>query len=57
MNDSYRAAQNPQSTTLQNFLAIFNQTSSGHGHNQIRCLTHDTKKALVQTMHGMIIAC
>ena len=57
MNDSYRAVQNPQSTSIQTFLEVFNQASSGHGHNRVRCLTHDNKKALVQTMHGMIAAC
>ena len=47
--------QNPQSTALQNFLVIFNQASSEHGHNRVQYLTHGTKKALIRTMHGMIV--
>ena len=35
MNDSYRAVQNPQPTTQENFLAIFNQASSGHAWDTI----------------------
>ena len=54
MNDPYRTVQDHQSTNLQTFLAIFQKAASGHGTNRIKCFTHDTKKALVQTMQGVI---
>ena len=57
MNDPYRAVQDPQSTSLQTFLLIFQEASSGHGANRIKCFTHDTKNALVQTMQGLIAVC
>ena len=57
LNDLYRAVQDPQSTTLQTFLMIFQNAGSGHGPNRIQCFTHDTKNALVQTMVGLIAVC
>ena len=57
MKDPHRAVQGPQSTNLQSFLAIFQEAASGHGPSRIQCLTHDTKKALVQTMEGLIAVC
>ena len=57
MNDPYRAVQDPQSTSLQTFLSIFQEASSGHGANRIKCFTHDTKNTLVQTMQGLIAIC
>ena len=54
LNDPYRAVQDSQSTNLQTFLIIFQEAASGHGSQRIQCLTHDTKKALVQTMHGLV---
>lgn len=57
MNNPYQAVQDPQSTSLQTFLLIFQEASSGHGANRIKCFTHDTKNALVQTMQGLIAVC
>ncbi|KAF2366136.1 hypothetical protein FHG87_003112 [Trinorchestia longiramus] len=54
MNGLYRTVQDPQSTSLQTFLTIFQEATSGHGANRIQCLTHDTKKALVQTTQGLL---
>lgn len=36
---------------------MFQEAASGHGASRIQCLTHDTKKALVQTMEGFIAVC
>ena len=57
LNDPHRAVQMPDSTNLQTFLTMFQQAASGHGASRIQCLTHDTKKALVQTMEGLIAVC
>ena len=57
LKDPYRAVQAPESSTLPTFLRIFQGAESGHGANRIQCLTHDTKKALVQTMQGLIAVC
>ena len=57
MNDPHRAVQDPESSNLQTFLAVFQGAASGHGASRIQCLTHDTKKALVQTMQGLIAVC
>ena len=35
----------------------FQEAESGHGATRVQCLTHDTKKALVQTTEGMIAVC
>ena len=35
----------------------FETVDSGHGASRKECLTHDTKKALVQTMKGLISLC
>ena len=57
LNDPHRAVQVPISTNLQPFLTMFQKAVSGHGASRIQCLTHDTKKALVQTMEGLIAVC
>ena len=51
--DPHRAVQDKSSTTLDFYFKTFEEASSGHGASRIRCLTHDTKKALVQTMNGL----
>lgn len=57
MNDPHRAVQGPQSTNLKTYLTLFQGAASGHGASRVQCLTHDTKKALVQTMQGLIAVC
>ena len=57
MNDPNRCVQYPETTNLQTYLAIFKNAPSGQGARRIQCLTHDTKKALVQTMEGLVAVC
>ena len=57
LNDPHRAVQEPGSTSLDTFLGFFQEADSGHGATRIQCLTHDTKKALVQTMQGLVAVC
>ena len=57
MNDPHRAVQDVESTNLQTFVTLFQEATSGHGASRIQCLTHDTKKALVQTMQGLLAVC
>ena len=56
-NDPDRAMQTKNSSNLQSFVELFSITASGHGPNRQRAMTHDTKKALVQTMNGLIAVC
>lgn len=55
--DPARACQTPSSTNLTKFSTFFHQSDSGLGRKRERSLTHDTKKALVQTMNGMESLC
>ena len=57
LSDPHRAVQEPGSTNLTTFLRLFQEADSGHGATRIQCLTHDTKKALVQTMQGLVDVC
>ena len=57
LNDPNRAVQDKNSSSLDKFLQIFTQSESGQGASRIKCLTHDTKKALVQTMEGLKAVC
>ncbi|XP_070196711.1 uncharacterized protein [Littorina saxatilis] len=57
LNDPHRAVQEPGSTSLDTFLGVFQGADSRHGATRIQCLTHDTKKALVQTMQGLAAVC
>ncbi len=56
-NDPHRAAQIPSSTSLKQYAQLFGRLNSGHGASRQQCLTHDTKKALVQTMEGLSELC
>lgn len=56
-NDPYRAVQMKDSTSLGTFLDIFKKTPSGQGKKRVKCFTHDTKKALVHTMEGLMAVC
>lgn len=57
LNDPHRAVQEKDSTSLDTFLMIFKQAESGQGASRIKCFTHDTRKALVQTMEGLKAVC
>ena len=57
LRDPWRSVQDGTSTSLQYFAAIFNNLDSGHGVNRVQCLTHDTRRALVQTTNGLISVC
>ncbi|XP_070180345.1 uncharacterized protein, partial [Littorina saxatilis] len=57
LKDPHRAVQESSSSSLDTFIDIFQEADSGHGSCRIQCLTHDTKKALVQTMQGLKAVC
>jgi len=57
LNDPNRHVQDKRSTNLGIFLKKFKKAESGHGVKRVQCLTHDTKKALVQTTEGLIAVC
>ena len=56
-NDEHRAVQSVGSKSLDTYSELFTNANSGQGPTRIRCLTHDTKKALVQTMGGLKELC
>ena len=49
--------QEKGSTSLDTFLTLFRQADSGQGTFRMKCLTHDTRKALIQTMEGLKAVC
>lgn len=57
LNDVDRAVQTQESTSLSTLLKIFQEAKSGHGASRVQCLTHDTQRALVQTMQGLVAVC
>ena len=57
LNDPHRAVQVSTSTSLDTYAQQFEGAKSGHGASCVECLTHDTKKALVQTMKGLSALC
>ena len=57
MRDPWRSTQDKTSTSLQYFADMFQALDSGHGPTRVQCLTHDTKRALMQTTHGLISVC
>ena len=57
LNDPHRHVQDLTSTNLSNCHQIFQKDSSGHRKGREHCVTHDTNKALVQTMQGMTFIC
>ena len=54
---SNRSVQNKQCTNLNTFLWQFKTVEFGHGASWKECLTHETKKALVQTIKGLVSLC
>ena len=57
LNDPHRSVQDHPSTNLSDYQRIFQRAPSGHGKGRKQCVTHDTKKALVQTMQGLTSIC
>jgi len=57
LNDPHRRVQDLSSTNLTTLLDQFKKSASGHGASREKCVTHDTKKALVQTMQGLVAVC
>lgn len=57
LNDPHRHVQDHTSTNLSDYHQIFQRAPSGHGKGREQCVTHDTKKALVQTMQGLASIC
>ena len=57
LNDPHRHVQDHTTTNLSDYLQIFQKAPSGHGKGRKQCVTHDTKKALVQTMQGLTSIC
>ena len=57
LNDPHRHVQDLTSTNLSDYHQIFQRALFGHGKGREHCVTHDTKKALVQTMQGMAFIC
>ena len=57
-SDQFQSVQtNVSSTYLQHFIDLFTNASSGQGCKRIHSLTHDTRRALVQTMCGFKALC
>ena len=57
LRDPYRSVQDKTPSTLQSMLKLFQQSESGHAPKRVACLTHDTRKALIQTTEGLIAVC
>ena len=57
LKEPHRAVQDSTSTSLEAYAAQFEENRSGHGASRIQCLTHDAKKALMQTMRGLAALC
>ena len=56
-NDPDRSVQTKSSTNLQRFVDFFKKCKSGQGSSRVISLTNDTKRALVQTMEGLVAVC
>ena len=56
-NDQDRVVQTPQSNNLSKYAQLFSNATSGHGSKRIQSLTHDTRKALIQTTEGLEAVC
>ncbi|RUS85684.1 hypothetical protein EGW08_006560 [Elysia chlorotica] len=56
-NYPYRAAQEESSASLEPFVQLFENSDSGQGAKRVECLTHDTRRALIQTMNGLTALC
>ena len=56
-SDDSRLVQTCNSTNLRAFMDLFTNADSGFGINRVKSVTHDTKKALVQTMEGLLGVC
>ena len=54
MRNIQRSIQEESSVTLSHHLELFSSSQSGHGKDRKQCLTHDTKRALIQTTRDQI---
>lgn len=52
--DPDRSVQEADFTKLQHYLDLFRNAVSGQGANRVCSITHDTKKAMIQTLSGFI---
>ena len=52
--DPDRSVQEADFTKLQGYLVLFKNAVSGQGANRVCSITHDTKKAMIQTLEGFI---
>ena len=57
LGDFYRAVQDLHSSSLDEFTEVFSNAKLGYGESSNRCLTHDNKKAIVQTLQGLKAVC
>ena len=57
LNDPHRHVQDHSSTNRSEYHRIFQRAPSGQGKGRKECVTHDTKKAFVQTMQGLTCIC
>ena len=57
LKDPHRRVQDLTSTNLESMHQQFQQAPAGHGKSREQCMTHDTKRALVQTMQGLAALC
>lgn len=56
-NDCWRQVQTSGTTTLDTHLNFFDAIDSASGTRRHMCFTHDTKRAIVQTLHGQKDIC
>lgn len=56
-NDPSRAVQVKGSCSLDFYLDLFKKADAGQGPLRVQCFTHDTKRALIQTMAGLKGVC
>ena len=57
LNDPHPHVQDHTSTNLFNYHRLLQRALSGQGKGREQCVTHDTKRALAQTMQGLISIC
>ena len=57
LNDPHRHVQDHTFINLFNYHRILQTAPSGHGKGREQCVTHDTKRALEQTMQGLTSIC
>ena len=56
-NDQDRVVQTPSCSNLSKYIQLFTHSTSGQGPKRVHSLTHDTRKALIQTTEGLQAVC